>query len=210
MSLEMTSQIALSNQTDMNDPKEEAERSKEIEKYLKVEKKKFVLEQQEPKLLILGTSDSGKTTLLKQLKIIHGGGIPKAELEKAKYDIYKAINDTARAILLQMSLSKIEIDQQFIYLLPKLGSDLSVSDGGSILDELELSNNLPICKSLWDIKKYKTSFESLPDNAIPPTNVFYMDNIERISHPDYVPTNEGIILLMYRCPKVENCNAASL
>lgn len=51
--------------------KEGLERNKEIEKTLKVDKKEFDAVMKEPKLLILGTSDSGKSTLIKQLKIIH-------------------------------------------------------------------------------------------------------------------------------------------
>lgn len=46
---------------------------KEIEKYLKGEKKIYDQYLTEPKLLILGSSDCGKSTLLKQMKILYGG-----------------------------------------------------------------------------------------------------------------------------------------
>lgn len=48
---------------------------KEIEKYLKGEKKIYDQYLSEPKLLILGSSDCGKSTLLKQMKILYGGAI---------------------------------------------------------------------------------------------------------------------------------------
>jgi RecA-family ATPase len=54
-------------------------RSKEIDAYLAGEKKRYEKFMQEPKVLILGSSDSGKSTLLKQLKIMHGGGFSEEE-----------------------------------------------------------------------------------------------------------------------------------
>ena len=39
------------------------------------------------RLILLGSSDSGKSTLLKQLKILHGGGFTTEEVEVAKVEI---------------------------------------------------------------------------------------------------------------------------
>jgi polynucleotide 5'-kinase involved in rRNA processing len=58
----------------------EKERHQEIEAYLKQEKDKMLMDRKNPKILILGTSDSGKSTLVKQLKILHGGGFTKEEV----------------------------------------------------------------------------------------------------------------------------------
>jgi ABC-type phosphate/phosphonate transport system ATPase subunit len=41
--------------------------------------------------LILGSSDSGKSTLLKQLRILHGGGFTESELLKYAIEIRKGI-----------------------------------------------------------------------------------------------------------------------
>ena len=73
---------------EVEDPKK---RSALIEKYLEEERKKFALEKREPKLLILGSSDSGKSTLLKQLKILHGSGFTSDEKIFARCSIRKSI-----------------------------------------------------------------------------------------------------------------------
>jgi G-protein alpha subunit len=66
-------------------------KSDEIEKYLKEEKKKFEMLAVEPKILILGSSDCGKSTLMKQLKILHGNGFTVEEMYAFKKGIIKNI-----------------------------------------------------------------------------------------------------------------------
>ncbi|KAJ3348309.1 hypothetical protein HDU91_006587 [Kappamyces sp. JEL0680] len=58
---------------------EETARAQAVERYLKEEKQKWKKLQREPRVLILGSSDSGKSTLLKQLKILHGDGFTPSE-----------------------------------------------------------------------------------------------------------------------------------
>lgn len=55
------------------------QRSKDVEAYLRDERKKFQTYEKEAKVLILGSSDSGKSTLLKQMKLLHGGGFSEKE-----------------------------------------------------------------------------------------------------------------------------------
>ncbi|KAJ2999248.1 hypothetical protein HDV02_003342 [Globomyces sp. JEL0801] len=73
----------------------DTEEAKKIEEYLALEKKKFQIESAEPRLLLLGSSDSGKSTFLKQLKILHGKGFTPEELqtgkENALYNVLDAI-----------------------------------------------------------------------------------------------------------------------
>ncbi|KAJ3313423.1 hypothetical protein HDV04_001852 [Boothiomyces sp. JEL0838] len=66
-------------------------RHKEVEQYLKNEKKQFLEWQKEPKLLILGASDCGKSTLLKQLKIMHLNGFTDEEKASARINILNGL-----------------------------------------------------------------------------------------------------------------------
>lgn len=73
---------------------DEKQRHKEIEQYLKQEKASYNEYMKQPKyysalirLILLGSSDSGKSTLLKQLKILHGGGFTTEEVGIARVEI---------------------------------------------------------------------------------------------------------------------------
>lgn len=84
------------------------ENARKIDEYLRNEKKQYLKQQKDPKVLLLGSSDSGKSTLLKQFKILHKGGFEKDELMKARFVIIlnagavlgMALRSTAPAIKL--------------------------------------------------------------------------------------------------------------
>lgn len=59
---------------------EEAKRSKEIDAYLEKEANRIKEERKIPKVLLVGSSDSGKSTMIKQLKIIYSKGFTSQEV----------------------------------------------------------------------------------------------------------------------------------
>ncbi|KAJ3081875.1 guanine nucleotide-binding protein subunit alpha, partial [Quaeritorhiza haematococci] len=52
-----------------------------------------------PKILLLGSSDSGKTTVLKQMKILHGNGFSTDDRKDFKHKIMDNIVDSIRALV---------------------------------------------------------------------------------------------------------------
>lgn len=54
---------------------------------MKKEKQKFLASQREPRVLILGTTDSGKSTFIKLMKILYASGFSEREKEQAKKKI---------------------------------------------------------------------------------------------------------------------------
>ncbi|KAJ2986961.1 guanine nucleotide-binding protein subunit alpha, partial [Globomyces sp. JEL0801] len=77
----------------------EMERSKQVESYLKQEKQKYLKLLDEPRILILGTSDAGKSTFLKQLKIIHGAGFTEDEIKQAKQSAITQVLNAAETVI---------------------------------------------------------------------------------------------------------------
>ncbi|KAJ2996704.1 hypothetical protein HDV02_006264 [Globomyces sp. JEL0801] len=81
--------------------------AKEIEEYLKLEKLKYERERNEPKILLLGASDSGKSTFLKQMKIIHSNGFTSEELEKAKRGLIFNLYSICKKVITESNLSDV-------------------------------------------------------------------------------------------------------
>jgi hypothetical protein len=85
---------SLARKLKKDESKREAYLSQEIDKALKeeeLERKRNVIQ----KMLLLGPADSGKTTLLKQMKILHGDGFSDNEREVFRV---KIINNVMRAM----------------------------------------------------------------------------------------------------------------
>lgn len=75
------------------------DRSDAIDKQIEEDNKRY---RRECKILLLGSGDSGKSTIVKQMKIIHKGGFTKADLAEFKPIIYRNIIESARTVILHM------------------------------------------------------------------------------------------------------------
>ncbi|KAJ3306058.1 Guanine nucleotide-binding protein subunit alpha-14 [Kappamyces sp. JEL0829] len=69
----------------------EKKKNKEIEEYLNEERQAMEREKYEPRILILGTSDSGKSTLIKQMKILNGSGFTEDEIVHYTNEVYSNV-----------------------------------------------------------------------------------------------------------------------
>lgn len=83
--------------------------SKEIEAFLREEKKKYERFQDTPKMLILGSSDSGKSTLLKQLKILHGSGFEDSQRKEYALQIRRNILTVISVLLGKLNQEQSQV-----------------------------------------------------------------------------------------------------
>ncbi|KAK1227542.1 Guanine nucleotide-binding protein alpha-2 subunit [Marasmius sp. AFHP31] len=84
--------------------KEERKRSDEIDRGLEDDHKRL---KKECKILLLGSGESGKSTIVKQMRIIHTNGFSAKERANYRSIVYRNVLDSIRAIILTMN--KLEI-----------------------------------------------------------------------------------------------------
>ncbi|KAJ3030930.1 UNVERIFIED_CONTAM: Guanine nucleotide-binding protein G(i) subunit alpha-2 [Siphonaria sp. JEL0065] len=138
-----------------------------------------------PKLILLGSGDSGKSTVLKQLKILRGGGFTDDERHEFKLRVWSNIVDTIK--LLVSALDTLQID---------LGSADLKADADAIqqfvLDKELPENIVESIRKLWNDSGIQSGVKranELPEFVY--TAEFYMNDLERHTKSYYVPTDEA-------------------
>jgi hypothetical protein len=141
--------------------------------------------QQEAKLLILGPSDCGKSTLLKQLKIAYAGGFTDIEKEQAKLSIRKSCFEALSLIVTKLSQGKESSDLMEKY------EDLTAPRSSYQTAEQDEIN---LMKSCWEEQSVKL-FYSSRGHDLPETTDYFLDQLDRVMSNSYIPTNDDILKL---------------
>lgn len=128
-------------------------RSKTIDKKLKQEK---LLYRRTVKILLLGSGESGKSTFLKQMRIIHGKEYNKEELKQFKPIIYGNI----------IKGMKVLIDARDKLYIPwgdernaEYGNVVFSFDNKTRLDEPVFLQYVPLVQKLWADNGIRTAFD---------------------------------------------------
>jgi len=143
----------------------------------------------EIKLLLLGGGESGKTTFMKQMKIINLDGYTNEERGLFFHVIQSNIKNAMKC-LVQNALKSPSLA-----LLPESLSYTELfSEESELLDEDKISPKLgmaiatlwrdPSIKQLWEHATEWDFFETVP---------YFFSEIDRIATPDYIPTVDDIL-----------------
>ncbi|KAJ7741980.1 heterotrimeric G-protein alpha subunit, GPA3-like protein [Mycena maculata] len=166
----------------------EKERSDAIDRQLEEDSKKF---KKECKILLLGSGESGKSTIVKQMKIIHQDGFSHEELIAFRPTIHKNVLDSVQAVILAMR--KIGVDPVRFgnrVLADKVLDAASTTDSPAFLSP-EIADAIsqlwqdPIIPKIMD--EHANEFY-LMDSA-----VYFFTEVLRIGAPDYVPTETDVL-----------------
>ncbi|XP_041058570.1 guanine nucleotide-binding protein G(t) subunit alpha-3-like [Carcharodon carcharias] len=169
-----------------SESKKLARRSKELEKKIQEDAKK---DARTVKLLLLGAGESGKSTIVKQMKIIHKDGYTDQECMEFKTIIYSNILQSMLAIVRAMSLLGIsyqdparKADAQHLFNLAD-----SVEEG-SLPTEL-----VEIIDRLWNDPGIQACFERASEYQLNDSASYYLNSLDRLTAPQYVPSEQDVL-----------------
>nr|KAJ3421342.1 guanine nucleotide-binding protein subunit alpha [Polyrhizophydium stewartii] len=164
------------------------------------EKDALTLRRKEPRILILGSGDSGKTTFLKQLKILHGGGFSEEERQMYRNQIYLNIADCVLAIMEATLQLDCTIKNQEI--ISKMETIVVYYQGHSADSHTQLTiphSIAELVRDVWADEDVQSAMKMSNKFAVPiqDTAAYFLGNVMRFANPEYVPTNEDFLQIRH-------------
>lgn len=160
-------------------------RNDEIENQLKRDR---MMAKNEIKMLLLGAGESGKSTVLKQMKLIHHGGYSEQEKDSYKEIIFSNTIQSMRAIL---------------DALPVLDLALSPSNDARRATILAMPTQIEAdhfprdvadaIRNLWRDPAIQTAVRRSREFQLNDSAVYYFNALDRLSAPGYMPTDQDIL-----------------
>ncbi|TMS19263.1 Guanine nucleotide-binding protein G(i) subunit alpha-2 [Larimichthys crocea] len=164
-----------------------AERSKMIDKNLREDGEKAA---REVKLLLLGAGESGKSTIVKQMKIIHEDGYSEDECKQYRAVVYSNTIQSIMAIVKAMASLKIDYsnpsrvdDAQQLFAL-----SAAAEEQGILPDDLA-----NVIRRLWGDSGIQSCFARSREYQLNDSAAYYLNDLERIAKADYIPSQQDVL-----------------
>uniref|UniRef100_A0A3Q2V8R6 Guanine nucleotide-binding protein subunit alpha n=1 Tax=Haplochromis burtoni TaxID=8153 RepID=A0A3Q2V8R6_HAPBU len=168
---------------------EEAKESKrinaEIEKQLRRDKRDA---RRELKLLLLGTGESGKSTFIKQMRIIHGSGYTDEDKKGFTKLVYQNIFTSMQAMIRATENLKIPFKYEQNKNNALVVRDVDVEKVASFEQPY-----ISAIKMLWADPGIQEAYDRRREYQLSDSTKYYLNYLERISTPGYVPTQQDVL-----------------
>lgn len=167
---------------------EQIKRSQMIDRTLEEDSRRL---RKECKILLLGSGESGKSTIVKQMKIIHQNGYTVEELSLYRLTVYKNLLDCARALIgayhqFSMEPSSPKVRELMDFLTEfNIDPDPNTSLNSKVGEAIAAVWNDPSTSTLLD--EHQNEFY-LMDSA-----PYFFEEAERIASPDYIPNVADVL-----------------
>ncbi|XP_013408489.1 guanine nucleotide-binding protein G(q) subunit alpha [Lingula anatina] len=165
--------------------KEQKRINQEIEKQLRKDKRDA---RRELKLLLLGTGESGKSTFIKQMRIIHGSGYSDEDKRSFIKLVYQNIFMAMNAMIRAMDTLKIQYkdpsNEENANMIRSVDYETVTTFDKQYVDAIE---------SLWADAGIQECYDRRREYQLTDSAKYYLDRLVRISGPDYLPTLQDIL-----------------
>lgn len=170
-----------------SEQEEMKKRSQQIDKTLEEDSRRL---RRECKILLLGSGESGKSTIVKQMKIIHQKGYSVDELALYRSTIYKNLVDCAKALIGAMRQFGID---------PATPTNIEFSD--YLMEyQVDPDPHTPLAPkvgeavtSLWQDRSIEKVMERQSEFYLMDSAPYFFEEATRIAAPEYIPVEADVL-----------------
>lgn len=172
---------------DGEDDKVRRETNKKIEKQLQRDKQTY---RATHRLLLLGAGESGKSTVVKQMRILHVNGFGPEERKQKAEDIKKNIRDAILTITGAMNTIDPPVElaqpsnQTSLHYIQTIASQPDFQFCPEFYEHTE---------RLWHDLGVQKCYERSNEYQLIDCAKFFLDRVNDIKSPDYMPTEQDIL-----------------
>jgi len=156
-------------------------RSRELDDQILADQKK---KKSNVKLLLLGAGESGKSTIAKQMKIIHLDGFSEEEREGFKSIIFSNIMGSIRVL--------VEAAETLNILVNDVSTTTRVLDDAYVLGDFT-QQVVSDVKRLWANPGIQATFQRSSEFQLNDSAAYYFNEIDRIGAPGYIPNVQDVL-----------------
>ena len=165
-------------------PNETRRRSRNIDRQLRKER---IDKQEEYKILLLGTGESGKSTIIKQMRIIYGKGFTEEDRAGYRELIFQNIVTAMKRLLDALDVLKLELANKSI---EDKAYDMLDVDVNTIRD---IEPYITLLNALWSDSGIQAAFARRNEFQLSDSTSYYYKSLARIAAPGYQPTVQDVL-----------------
>ncbi|KAG8901759.1 Guanine nucleotide-binding protein alpha-2 subunit [Tulasnella sp. 408] len=167
--------------------KAERERSMAIDKQIEEDSRRF---RKECKILLLGSGESGKSTIVKQMKIIHQNGYTPDELAVFRLVVYKNLVDSAKDIVLAMKKIGVDCVEGINRTFAAQILEYEVESDPSFRLAPDIANAID---SLWKDPIIATVMDHSSEFYLMDSASYFFSQVQRIAQREYIPNESDVL-----------------
>ncbi|KAM7344059.1 guanine nucleotide-binding protein G(q) subunit alpha isoform X1 [Lucilia cuprina] len=165
--------------------KEQKRINQEIERQLRRDKRDA---RRELKLLLLGTGESGKSTFIKQMRIIHGSGYSDDDKRGYIKLVFQNIFMAMQSMIKAMDMLRISYGAADHAELAELVMSIDYETVTSFEDPY-----LSAIKTLWADTGIQECYDRRREYQLTDSAKYYLMDLDRVAQPDYLPSVQDIL-----------------
>ncbi|KAI0719072.1 heterotrimeric G protein alpha subunit 4 [Cerioporus squamosus] len=144
--------------------------------------------QKQVKVLLLGSGDSGKSTILKQMRLIHRVPFSSQEIESYRQLVFNNLTHGLKYVIDAMEDMELEVSPENHHLVPMIEDASDIKDGEPYPQEYH-----DVLKKLWEDPQVQAAYARGNEAALPENLLYYFSDLDRLFDPAYVPNEQDIV-----------------